>query len=123
VHFHSRRGFLSRMLGTGLAGASLLEPAAFVAARARAQSKEPLPTLGASVSVGSSGKNFIVNAKNLRVAPNRHESSSATNGIKSEHRASNASTSFGLEVRNLIDRGTRGPIPPPRTGFERRNKH
>lgn len=45
MHSHSRRGFLSRMLGAAWAGASLLERASFVAARARAQSKEPLPTL------------------------------------------------------------------------------
>ena len=45
MHSHSRRGFLSRMLGAAWASASLLERAAFVAARARAQSKEPLPTL------------------------------------------------------------------------------
>jgi cyclase len=44
-HSHSRRGFLSKMLGAAWASASLLERAAFVAARARAQSKEPLPTL------------------------------------------------------------------------------
>ena len=45
MHSHSRRGFLARALGGAWAGASLLERAAFVAARARAQSKEPLPTL------------------------------------------------------------------------------
>jgi cyclase len=45
VHSHSRRGFLSRMLGAAWASASVLERAALVAARARAQSKEPLPTL------------------------------------------------------------------------------
>ncbi|MGA7240973.1 MAG: MBL fold metallo-hydrolase [Bryobacteraceae bacterium] len=45
MHSHSRRGFLARTLGGAWAGASLLERAAFVAARARAQSKEPLPVL------------------------------------------------------------------------------
>ncbi len=45
MHSHSRRGFLARTLGGAWAAASLLERAAFVAARARAQSKEPLPVL------------------------------------------------------------------------------
>ncbi|HWB85190.1 MAG TPA: MBL fold metallo-hydrolase [Bryobacteraceae bacterium] len=45
MHSHSRRGFLGRVLGGAWATASLLERAAFVAARARAQSKEPLPVL------------------------------------------------------------------------------
>ena len=45
MHSHSRRGFLARMLGGAWAAASLLERAALVAARARAQSKETLPVL------------------------------------------------------------------------------
>ena len=45
MHSHSRRGFLARMLGGAWATASLLERAALVAARARAQSKEALPVL------------------------------------------------------------------------------
>ena len=45
MHSHSRRGFLARTLGGVWTGASLLERAALIAARARAQSKEPLPVL------------------------------------------------------------------------------
>ena len=45
MHHHSRRGFLARTLGAIWAGATTLERAAFVAARARAQSKADLPTL------------------------------------------------------------------------------
>ena len=45
MHSHSRRGFLSRTLGSIWAGASLLERAALVAARARAQSAGPQPVL------------------------------------------------------------------------------
>lgn len=41
----SRRGFLSRVLGLAFTGATLLERAALVATRARAQSKAPLPKL------------------------------------------------------------------------------
>ena len=42
---HSRRGFLARMLGAAWSGATLLERSALVAARARAQSRAPLPQL------------------------------------------------------------------------------
>jgi len=45
VHSHSRRGFLARMLGGAWTAATLLERAALVAARARAQSNTPLPVL------------------------------------------------------------------------------
>ena len=45
MHHHSRRGFLARTLGAVWSGASLLERAALVAARARAQSREPQPVL------------------------------------------------------------------------------
>lgn len=45
MHSHSRRGFLARILGGAWASASLLERAALIAGRARAQSKEPLPVL------------------------------------------------------------------------------
>jgi cyclase len=45
LHSHSRRGFLARVLGGAWTGASLLERAAWIAVRARAQSKEPLPVL------------------------------------------------------------------------------
>jgi glyoxylase-like metal-dependent hydrolase (beta-lactamase superfamily II) len=45
MHRHSRRGFLSRTLGAAFAGASIMERAALRAAQARAQSKQPLPTL------------------------------------------------------------------------------
>jgi len=45
MHSHSRRGFLARTLGAVWTGATLLERAALVAARARAQSKGPLPVL------------------------------------------------------------------------------
>ena len=45
MHSHSRRGFFARVLGGAWTSASLLERAALVAARARAQSKEPLPVL------------------------------------------------------------------------------
>jgi cyclase len=44
-HGHSRRGFLTRTLGAAFTGATLLERAALVATRARAQSKAPLPKL------------------------------------------------------------------------------
>src|SRR5215475_11542148 len=42
---HSRRGFLARALGATFTGATLLERAALLATRARAQSKGPLPKL------------------------------------------------------------------------------
>jgi cyclase len=45
VHSHSRRGFLARTIGAAWSGATLLERAALVAARARAQSKAQLPKL------------------------------------------------------------------------------
>ena len=45
MHSHSRRGFLAQTLGGLWAGASLLERAALVAARARAQSNGRLPVL------------------------------------------------------------------------------
>ena len=41
----SRRGLVGRMLGGAWTRATLLERAALVAARARAQSREPLPVL------------------------------------------------------------------------------
>ena len=44
-HSPSRRGFLARTLGGIFVGATLLERAALVATRARAQSKAPLPNL------------------------------------------------------------------------------
>src|SRR5689334_12772655 len=46
MHHHpSRRGFLARTLGALWTGAATLERAALIAARARAQSRAPLPTL------------------------------------------------------------------------------
>ncbi|HXS93974.1 MAG TPA: MBL fold metallo-hydrolase [Candidatus Limnocylindrales bacterium] len=45
MHSHSRRGFLGRTLGAAWWGATILERAALVATRARAQSKAPLPIL------------------------------------------------------------------------------
>ena len=45
MHSHSRRGFLARILGGAWTTSSLLERSAFVAARARAQSNQPLPVL------------------------------------------------------------------------------
>jgi cyclase len=45
MHFHSRRGFLTRTLGTVWLGASVLEKGFLRAARARAQSKAALPAL------------------------------------------------------------------------------
>jgi len=45
MHVHSRRGFMARTLGAAWWSASWLERAALVAARARAQSKAPLPVL------------------------------------------------------------------------------
>lgn len=44
-HSYPRRGFLAQTLGAVFTGATLLERAAFVATRARAQSKAPLPKL------------------------------------------------------------------------------
>lgn len=45
MHSHSRRGFLARTLGAAWSSATILERAALVATRARAQSKAPLPVL------------------------------------------------------------------------------
>jgi len=45
MHSHSRRGFLGKTLGAAWSGATILERAALVATRARAQSKAPLPIL------------------------------------------------------------------------------
>ena len=45
MHMHSRRGFLTRVIGAAWIGCSMLERATLRAAQARSQSKADLPTL------------------------------------------------------------------------------